>query len=101
MRVKICNSTIINVDKRDYLFRSFWDREDCYRILTVFWEKYKTGGPASISAMGRIRAVSQPPSVNSSVAATVPSNATSSENNSTIQSSEGAAGKRISLGVTN
>ncbi len=32
----------------------------------MFWEKYKSGGPASISAMGRIRASSQPPAVGQS-----------------------------------
>lgn len=28
------------VDKKDYLFRSFWDREECYRILTAFAKKF-------------------------------------------------------------
>ncbi len=28
-------------DKKEYTFRSFWDREDCFRILTAFLAKYK------------------------------------------------------------
>jgi hypothetical protein len=35
-------------DKRDYVFRSFWDREDCYRILVAFLEKFRTGGKIEI-----------------------------------------------------
>jgi hypothetical protein len=37
-------NTILYLDKRDYLFRSFWDREDCYRILNAFLDKFKYGG---------------------------------------------------------
>lgn len=28
-------------DKKDYTFRSFWDREDCFRILTAFLSKFR------------------------------------------------------------
>jgi hypothetical protein len=31
-------------DKKDYTFRSFWDREECYRILITFLEKFRQGG---------------------------------------------------------
>jgi len=40
----IPNAICISTDKRDYLFRSFWDREDCYRILNAFLDKFKYGG---------------------------------------------------------
>ncbi|KAJ1417017.1 hypothetical protein B484DRAFT_301097, partial [Ochromonadaceae sp. CCMP2298] len=29
----IPNAIAISTDKKDYTFRSFWDREDCFRIL--------------------------------------------------------------------
>lgn len=32
---------IYHTDKKDYTFRSFWDREDCYRILTAFLSKFR------------------------------------------------------------
>ena len=31
-------------DKKDYIFRSFWDREECYKILNAFLSKYRNGG---------------------------------------------------------
>ena len=31
----------IPTDKKDYTFRSFWDREDCFRILTAFLSKFR------------------------------------------------------------
>eukprot|EP01039_Chlorochromonas_danica_P010075 gene10075-11151_t len=31
----IPNAICISTDKRDYLFRSFWDREECYKILST------------------------------------------------------------------
>ena len=37
-------NNVIIIDKRDYIFRSFWDREDCYRILVTFLEKFRSGG---------------------------------------------------------
>lgn len=37
------NAIAICTDKKDYTFRSFWDRDDCYRILTNFLDKYKYG----------------------------------------------------------
>jgi len=46
----IPNAIAISTDKKDYTFRSFWDREDCYRILTAFLNKYRgvdTAGPTS------------------------------------------------------
>ena len=50
-------------DKKDYTFRSFWDREDCFRILTAFLNKFrgltyeqpapsKTRPPRDRSSMG-------------------------------------------------
>ena len=41
---------IYNLDKKDYVFRSFWDREDCYRILSAFLIKFKGGVPPSSSS---------------------------------------------------
>jgi hypothetical protein len=31
----------LSPDKKDYTFRSFWDREDCFRVLTAFLNKYR------------------------------------------------------------
>lgn len=31
-----------SIDKKDYVFRSFWDRDDCHRMLSLFMMKYTT-----------------------------------------------------------
>lgn len=30
-------------DKKHYIFRSFWDRDDCYKMLDLFLKKFKFG----------------------------------------------------------
>lgn len=35
------------LDKKDYIFRSFWDRDDCFRMLTLFHEKFRSGSSIS------------------------------------------------------
>eukprot|EP01038_Epipyxis_sp_PR26KG_P006047 gene6047-8326_t len=37
----IPNAICISTDKKDYLFRSFWDREECFKILEKFLSKFK------------------------------------------------------------
>lgn len=40
----IPNAIAISTDRKDYCFRSFWDREDCFRILSAFLAKYRGAG---------------------------------------------------------
>jgi len=50
----IPNAISISTDKKDYVFRSFWDREDCYRILTAFLTKFKGGvNPLSLNDLSK------------------------------------------------
>lgn len=44
----------MSLDKRDYVFRSFWDREDCFNILRAFWEKFKSGGSITYADYARV-----------------------------------------------
>ena len=39
----LSTNNVMYLDKKDYVFRSFWDREDCYRILSAFLIKFKGG----------------------------------------------------------
>eukprot|EP01031_Cornospumella_fuschlensis_P026986 gene26986-32602_t len=39
----IPNAIAISTDKKDYIFRSFWDRDECYKMLTNFLEKFRAG----------------------------------------------------------
>lgn len=44
LHVNVANNTyffLYTADKKDYTFRSFWDREDCFRILTAFLSKFR------------------------------------------------------------
>lgn len=40
----IPNAIAITTYRKEYLFRSFWDRDECYRILKDFIESYKVSG---------------------------------------------------------
>jgi hypothetical protein len=31
------------VDKKQYIFRSFWDRDECFKMLSLFLRKFKYG----------------------------------------------------------
>lgn len=43
------SSVAICIDKKDYVFRSFWDREECHRILITFLEKFRGGGKMEVN----------------------------------------------------
>jgi len=45
----IPNAIAIATDKKDYVFRSFWDREECHRILITFLEKFRGGGKMEVN----------------------------------------------------
>jgi len=53
----IPNAIAISTDKKDYTFRSFWDREDCFRILTAFLSKFKGGPGAGLAIKERASVV--------------------------------------------
>lgn len=59
LTVLVLTAAVLPTDKKDYTFRSFWDREDCFRILTAFLNKFRgitTENPAPSKLRGRERA---------------------------------------------
>lgn len=44
--IVIPNAIAITTYRKEYLFRSFWDRDECYRMLKEFMTRYKQEGSA-------------------------------------------------------
>ena len=48
----IPNALSVTTYRKEYLFRSFWDRDECYRLLKDIVTKYKSGGVAAVVDVG-------------------------------------------------
>ena len=48
----IPNALSVTTYRKEYLFRSFWDRDECYRLLKDIVTKYKSGGVTAVVDVG-------------------------------------------------
>lgn len=81
-------------DKRDYLFRSFWDREDCYRILNAFLDKFKYGGIRESVRLRTNTVDAIPSDSTSTVTATAPAPVPAAVSASVAPSTDGKSQQR-------
>ena len=49
----IPNAIAITTYRKEYLFRSFWDRDECFRILKEFTDSYRALGSSSSARAGQ------------------------------------------------
>jgi hypothetical protein len=101
------NAIAICTYKKDYTFRSFWDRDDCFRILTAFLDKYKYGKEDGPTYYPLLRTVEtsphqpSPPAANSPLPSPLPLSSVSGARGSTTGASgcaDAAAGTAGSAG---
>jgi len=48
----IPNALSVTTYRKEYLFRSFWDRDECYRLLKDIITKFKAGGVPAVVDVG-------------------------------------------------